>query len=394
MSRHHPPPQPHPIYLDFQASTPIDSSVAEAMCESIRGSCGNPHSSEHSFGWAARDAVEQARGRVADLVEADPDEIVFTSGATEANNLALFGIAGRSPAGRDTILVSAIEHSSILEPARLLRSRGIRIVELPVGPDGLLDLASLERALDQRVMLVSVGAVNNEIGVLQDLEAIGSRCRAVGALFHTDAAQALCARTLSLGSLPVDMASLSSHKAYGPSGIGALYVSAGRDMRLEPQILGGAQQRGLRAGTMPTALCVGFGHACEVLALAGASERHRVAALRDRLWQLLKSNNPTVQLNGPTDFTFRHPGNLNVAFGALDARDLIQRLQPDLACSSGSACHSGSEQSSHVLGAIGLDVTRARASLRLSLGRQTTAEEVQRAASLIAEAVETEGDLL
>lgn len=381
------PRETAPIYLDFQASSPIDPAVADAMCASIRGGCGNPHSTEHAFGWAAREVVERARGPVAALVGAEPEEVVFTSGATEANNLAVFGTAGRAPTGRDTVLVSAIEHSSVLEPARALSSRGFRVVELAVGTDGRLDLAALDQELTERVLLVSVGAVNNEIGVIQDLYTIGERCRGVGALFHTDAAQALCAEKLSLRDMPVDLASFSSHKAYGPAGIGALYVAQGCDARISPQILGGSQQRNLRAGTLPMALCTGFGRACELLSTHGPMERFRVAALRDRLWQSLNASVRGLALNGPTDFSLRHPGNLNIAVADVDAQDLIQRLQPELACSSGSACHSGTEAASHVLSALGLSDRRARASLRLSIGRQTTSDEIDRAVLLIAEAV-------
>lgn len=377
-----------PIYLDFQASTPIDPAVADAMCASIRGRCGNPHSAEHAFGWAAREVVERARVSVAALVGAEPEEVVFTSGATEANNLAVFGVAERAPNGRDTVLISAIDHSSVLEPARALASRGFRVVELAVDTDGRLDLAALDQELSQRVLLVSVGAVNNEIGVIQDLHAIGERCRSVGALFHTDAAQALCAEKLSLRDMPVDLASFSSHKAYGPAGIGALYVAQGCDARISPQILGGSQQRNLRSGTLPTALCTGFGQACELLSLHAPVERLRVAALRDRLWQSLSAKIRGISLNGPSDFALRHPGNLNIAVEGVDAQDLIQRLQPEMACSSGSACHSGTETASHVLSALRLSDRRARASLRLSIGRQTTIDEVDRAVTLFAQAVE------
>lgn len=382
-----PPPVASPaVYLDYQASALIDASVAAAMCESLRGPCGNPHSGEHAFGWAARDAVERARAAVAALVEVDTDDIVFTSGATEANNLALFGAAERAPQGRDTLLVSAIEHASVLAPARALSTRGFRVIELPVDGDGRLDMAALEIALSERVLLVSVGVVNNEVGTIQDLSAIGMRCRAVGAMFHTDAAQSLTACSLRLGTLPVDLASLSSHKAYGPAGIGALYVAPSCAERVAPQILGGDQQHGLRSGTLPTALCVGFGRACEILITAGQEERLRVAALRDHLWRTLEALIPEISFNGPCNPALRHPGNLHVTIEGVDARDLIQRLQPDLACSTGSACHSGNEEPSHVLEALGFDQQRARASLRLSLGRQTTVDDVLRAAELIATA--------
>lgn len=374
------------IYLDFQASTPIDTSVADTMCEWIRSHSGNPHSSEHAFGWAARDAVENARASVAILVDSLPDDIIFTSGATEANNLAIFGAAERAAPGRDTILVSAIEHASILEPVRKLSRRGFNVVELPVDAEGRLHAWAFEQAMSERVLLVSVAAVNNEVGTLQDIQSIGARCQSVGALFHTDAAQALTGCALPLGALPIDFASLSSHKAHGPAGIGALYVAPNRVDRLAPQVLGGAQQLGLRSGTLPTALCIGFGRACELLTAGGATERLRVASLRDRFWQMLQSAIPGAALNGPTTLASRHPGNLNVAFPDVDARDLIQRIQPELACSTGSACHSGSEEPSHVLTALGLDEQRARSSLRLSLGRQTTVEEVERATQLLSQA--------
>lgn len=377
-----------PIYLDYQASSPLDASVAEVICDWLRGRCGNPHSSEHAFGWAAHEDVERARRSVALLVDADPEDIFFTSGATEANNLALFGAAEKAPPDRDTILVSSIEHSSVIEPARELARRGFRVVELPVDHEGFLHLESLRAQLTHRVLLVSVAAVNNEVGTIQNLDQIGRLSRASGALFHTDAAQALSARSLPLGQLPVDLASLSSHKSYGPAGVGALYVAAGQRNRIAPQVLGGAQQGGLRAGTLPTALCVGFGRACEILDEFGQAERDRVAALRDQLWQKLRTAMPApeVVLNGPSDFRSRHPGNLSVAYLGTDARDIVQRLQPHVACSTGSACHAGSEKPSHVLLSMGYAERRAQSTLRLSLGRQSTADEVFRAAMLVTKA--------
>jgi cysteine desulfurase len=382
------------IYLDFQASTPVDTSVADGMCDWIRHHCGNPHSDEHAFGWSARDAVERARSAIANLVDAHPEDIVFTSGATEANNLAILGAAERASAGRDTILVSAIEHASVLEPARLLSRRGFKVVVLPVDSEGRLQAPAFEQALNDRVLLVSVAAVNNEVGTLQDIHTIGARCRSVGALFHTDAAQALTGCALPLGAMPVDLASLSSHKAYGPAGIGALYVGPNVIDRIAPQILGGAQQSGLRSGTLPTALCIGFGRACEILSATGEAERNRVASLRDRFWRVLSNAIPDAVLNGPNLSTPRHPGNLNVAFLNVDARDLIQRVQPQLACSTGSACHSGTEEPSHVLAALGLDEKRARSSLRLSIGRQTTDDEVVRATQVLLAAVLAESNRL
>lgn len=375
------------IYLDFQASTPVDPAVVSLMFEWLSNRCGNPHSGEHTFGWAARESVERARGQVARVVHADPSDIVFTSGATEANNLALFGVAQRAHPGRDTILVSSSEHASILAPARALGERGFRIVVLPIEGDGGLDINALETELSNRVLLVSVAAANNEIGTIQDLRAIGSRCHDVGALFHTDAVQALTGCDLPLGELPVDLASLSSHKAYGPAGIGALYVAPGRSRMVAPQLLGGDQQEGLRSGSLSTPLCIGFGHACALLAKHGAEERVRVAELRNELWGLLRAAFPGIQLNGGELSTRRHPGNLNVALPGIDAKELVLMLQPWVACSTGSACHSGIEGPSHVLLAAGLSHEAASASWRMSLGRQSTREDVQIAASRITQAL-------
>jgi cysteine desulfurase len=380
-----------PVYLDYQASTPLDRAVLEAMCEWFER-CGNPHSTEHAFGWAARRAVETARASVADVVNAEPDDVVFTAGATEANNLALFGAAARGPAARDTFIVSAVEHASVVEPIRALAGRGYQVITLPVDSEGRVSLPALDAALSSRVLLVSVGAINNEIGTIQDIEGIGARCRDAGALFHTDAAQALTGRSLPLADLPVDFASLSSHKAYGPAGIGALYIAPGRARCIAPQMLGGEQQRGLRSGTLPTPLCVGFGRACALIAANGQAERDRVAELRDEFWERLKAAVPELQLNGPTDRAMRHPGNLHVTAPGIDARDLIQRLQPLVACSSGSACHSGHEGPSPVLIALGFSGSRARAAWRMSLGRQSTLDDVVRATDRIVAALRSSAD--
>lgn len=373
------------LYLDYQASTPVDPAVSAAMTRCL-GMTGNPHSSEHAFGWSAHTAVEEARGKVADLIGADPADVVFTSGATESNNLAFFGVCGNKPRTRDLILVSAVEHASVLGPASRLAELGFRVVLLPVDGAGRLSPETLREALDDHVLLVSVGAVNGEVGSIQDLGQIATLCHNSGALLHSDAAQALAATRLNLSDTPVDLLSVSAHKAYGPQGIGALVVAPHVRRALMPLFFGGNQQDGLRPGTTPVALAVGFGHSCDILKRVGDDERRRMSELRDRLYASLCNRIPDLALNG--DRTARHPGNLNVQLPGTDARDVIQRLQPTLACSTGSACHSGSEEPSHVLVAMGLTRSQAQGSLRLGVGRFTSHDDVDRAATMIAEAFE------
>lgn len=343
---------------------------------------GNPHSTEHAFGWRAHRAIDCAREQVGDLIGVAAEDILFTSGATESNNLVLFGATKRRPQGRDTILISSIEHASILEPARQLRDAGIRVFEIAVDCNGYLQLDALDELLTDRVFLVSVGFVNNEIGTVQDVVAIGDRCRAVGALFHTDAAQALAAISLWPENPPFDFASLASHKAYGPKGIGGLYIAPGAAQYLSPLLLGGGQQRGLRAGTLPTPLCVGFGAACAKLKQVGKQEEQVVRHMRDEFLKNLRRSIPGIMLNGPLEP--RHPGNLNVRFKGVDARDVIQLLQPRIACSTGSACQSGIDEPSHVLLAIGLSHEEAVSSLRFGVGRFTIEREIVEAADALA----------
>ena len=371
------------LYFDYQASTPVDPAVIAAMAPYFSEVFGNPHSAEHSFGHRAHDAVEIARAQVAAAIAAEPEDIIFTSGATEANNLAILGIA-RSEllVDRDTILVSAIEHSSVLEAAR---HSGLRVVSVKVTRDGFVDRTYFEAHLSERVRLVSFGAANNEIGVLQDIEALGSAAREFGALVHVDAAQALTAMSLNLSAVPVDFASLSSHKAYGPKGIGALYAAPGRARLLKPLIYGGGQESGMRAGTLPTPLCVGFGAACSILRNIGAEERARIENLRNYLYSRLKTLQLEVNLVGPT--AMRHPANLSLVLPVSDARDALQLMQSQLACSTGSACHSGTELPSHVLLATGMPVSKARRVLRLGLGRFTTESDCDRAAEILAAAI-------
>lgn len=369
-------------YFDYQSTTPVDPRVLDAMLPYLREDFGNAHSGENLFGRRAREAVELAREQIGRCVGSDAEDIVFVSGATEANNLAILGTSRGHTGTRDTVVVSTIEHSSVLEAAR---ASGCRVVSIAVDCNGLVNIEALQEALTDRVLLVSVGVVNNEIGAIQDIATIGRLAHAAGALVHIDAAQALAAMRLQLTDLPVDFVSLSAHKAYGPKGIGALYIAPGCRPYLSRLLHGGGQERGLRAGTLPTALCVGFGAACEILTRLNGEEFRSVAALRNSLLQAITRLAPRVELVGST--THRHPGNLSICLPVEDARDVIERLQWEIACSTGSACQSGSELPSHVLSAIGMSTTDARRVIRLGIGRFTTAAACNHAAAAIAAAV-------
>ncbi len=385
---------PHGIYLDYQASTPVDPAVLEAMLPwwHLPG-VGNAHSHEHAFGWRASHAIDNARRQLAKLIDADSEDIIFTSGATESNNLAIFGVVAANQLKRRTILVTAVEHASILGPAAEIANRAHRCEVLPVDKDGRLNRAALLQHLTEDVLIVSVGAVNNEIGTIQDISWIAEQCHKAGALLHTDAAQALTADIVSVQRWGVDFASFSSHKAYGPQGVGALYVAPGMSSRIRPLAFGGGQQLGMRPGTLPTALCVGFGAACDILRESGSAERVRIAGLRDQLVSLLTKKVSGAALNGSR--THRHPGNANIQFPGIEVTDLIQRVQPRIAVSSGSACHSGSDQPSHVLRAIGLDSDAARCSIRLGVGRFTTVNDVDEAvAALVPEILQSQNRFL
>jgi cysteine desulfurase len=346
---------------------------------------GNPHSHEHAFGWRAAKAIDRARAQLAALIGADDQDLIFTSGATESNNLAILGMMCAHRSKRRTLLVSAIDHASVLGPSAMLEEEGFRCVTLPVDSGGRLLREVFLNELTDDVLLVSVGAANNEVGTLQDLPWITERCHEVGAFVHADAAQALTATPLSVSDWGIDLGSFSAHKAYGPQGIGALYVAPGMSGRLRAISQGGGQQSGLRPGTLPTTLCVGFGMACDILRRQGSVERQRVEWLRNRLISSLLLAFPGAVLNGP--IANRHPGNANLRIPGIDATDLIQRLQPHVAISSGSACHSGSDQPSHVLGAMGLTDAAARESVRLGVGRFTTESELAAAIAVIVPAV-------
>jgi cysteine desulfurase len=374
------------IYLDYQASTPADSRVVEAMVPYWSRVCGNPHAADHAFGWAADAAIEAARGQIATAIRADADEITFTSGATEANNLALLGIARATLPQRRRIVVSAIEHKCVLAAARAAVADGFEVVTVPVGTSGIVDPDAVAAVVDDRVAIVSVMAVNNEIGTVQPLREIAEICEAAGAVFHSDGAQALGVLPLDVDALGVGLLSLSAHKAYGPKGIGALYVRRDLAVRPRPILHGGGQESGLRSGTLPTPLCVGFGEACRILVDERAGEVPRIVGLRDRLLDGLRQLVPGLSVNGAS--APRHPGNLNVQFDQLDAEDLLHALQPRVAAATGSACTSGTPESSHVLQAIGLSPQAAAASIRFSVGRFTTEAEVDAALVFLKTAIE------
>ena len=365
-----------PVYLDYQASTPVDPLVREAMMPFLTEQFGNPHSSGHSFGWQASSAVRTARALVASLINADDDEIVFTSGATESCNLALRGVANRAGNGdRVRIVTLATEHPAVLETVLDLGQSGHETVVLPVGSDGLLDLADLDRVLDERTLIVSVMAANNEIGVLQPLPEIAARCQAAGALIHTDATQAAARLPIDVDEWGVDLLSLSGHKLYGPKGVGALFVRSGIELR--PIITGGSQERGLRGGTLPTAPIVGFGVACELAEEKQEEDRARIAALTSVLYDRLLEVHPSLRLFGHPEA--RLAGSLNVGFPGVPADLAIRNLADEIAVSSGSACASATSDPSRVLVALGFDPDTAATGIRISLGRFTTEEDVETA---------------
>ncbi len=372
-----------PIYMDYSATTPVDPRVAEAMIPYLTEKFGNPASRSHSFGWVADEAVERAREQVAALVNADPKEIVWTSGATESNNLALKGAAHfYSDKGKHIITVQT-EHKAVLDTVRELERQGFTATYLDPEPNGLIDLGKLKAALRPDTILVSVMLVNNEIGVIQDIAAIGEICREKGILFHVDAAQATGKVAIDLQKLKVDLMSFSAHKTYGPKGIGALYVRRKPRVRLEAQMHGGGHERGFRSGTLATHQIVGMGEAFRIAREEMATENERIRMLRDRLWKGL-SGMEEVYLNG--DMEHRVPHNLNVSFNFVEGESLIMAVK-DIAVSSGSACTSASLEPSYVLRALGRSDELAHSSIRFTVGRFTTVEEVDYAVKLLQEKI-------
>ena len=376
------------IYADYQATTPLDPQVLEQMLPFWKESFGNPHSNDHIVGWNAAEAVRKSQTSVASLIGADSDEIIFTSGATEANNLALLGIARNAPPNRRRILVSAIEHKCVLASARALQDReGFTVEVIPVDECGFVNMGALKEMLDESVLLASVMAVNNEIGTIQDVPAIAGALAEWGILFHCDAAQAPCAMDLTWIAEHVDLLSLSAHKFYGPQGIGALFIRRYLQSDIEPLIYGGGQQQGLRSGTLPVALCVGMASAAEMILQKGENERPRVNALRDKFVSQLQDAWATVRVNGPVG-AWRHPGNANLRFDRYSAHDILGAVQPELAASTGAACTSGLPEPSHVLRAIGLSADEAESSIRFSFGRFTSEEDIVKATALTLNALD------
>jgi cysteine desulfurase len=373
-----------PVYLDHHATTPVDPRVLNAMLPFFGLNFGNAASRAHSFGWAAEKAVEHARKRVAHLAGAQPREIVFTSGATESNNLAIKGAAEAHPA-RSHFITVATEHRAVLDPLRHLERQGSRVTVLAPRPDGLLDLDQLRRAILPETLLVSVMYANNEIGVLQPVAEIGAICRERGVLFHCDAAQAFGKVPIDVNALHIDLMSASAHKLYGPKGIGFLFMrrSAPR-FQLAAQMDGGGHENGLRSGTLNVPAIVGFGEACAVCSREMPEEAARLAAWRDRLLERLTAALDGVAVNG--SLAHRLPGNLNLSFAGVDAETLLMAL-PDIALSTGSACTSGTPEPSHVLRALGVSDELAHSSIRIGLGRTNTEEELDYAAHRLIESV-------
>ncbi len=367
-----------PVYLDYQATTPLDPRVVEAMAPFFNEKFGNPHSRNHFYGWEAEEAVEKAREQIAALIGAAAREIVFTSGATESNNLAIKGIARFH--GKNHVVTCVTEHKCVLESCAALEREGFNVTYLPVQANGLIDLERLRDAITGDTVCVSIMGVNNEIGVIQPLADIGVLCREKGAFFHTDGAQAFGKVPLDVEEMSIDLMSISGHKAYAPMGIGVLYVRRRPRVRLEAMIDGGGQEQGMRSGTLAAPLCVGLGKAAEIAAQDMDGEAARLKAFRDRLLGAIMNRLADVTVNG--DLDHRIPGNLNLSFSGIQAEDLMAGLR-ELAVSTGSACTSASVEPSYVLRALGLADDLAQASIRIGIGRFTTEAEVDFAAEKI-----------
>jgi cysteine desulfurase len=374
-----------PIYLDYSATTPVDPRVADKMCKYLTpdGEFGNPASRSHPFGWHAEEAVEVARSNVAALIGADPKEIVWTSGATESDNLAIKGVANFYGKKGKHILTCKTEHKAVLDTCRQLEREGFEVSYLDPEPNGLLDLEKLKTAIRSDTILVSVMHVNNEIGVIQDLAAIGKITRERGVLFHSDAAQSTGKTPIDVNAMNLDLMSMSAHKTYGPKGIGALYVRRKPRVRLEAQMHGGGHERGMRSGTLATHQCVGMGEAFRLAKAEMSAENERIRGLRNRLLNSLKGM-PEVYVNGDLEHRVAH--NLNMSFNFVEGESLIMALK-DIAVSSGSACTSASLEPSYVLRALGRNDELAHSSIRFTIGRFTTQEEIDYAAMLVKDKV-------
>lgn len=371
------------IYLDNQASTPLDARVAAAMANA---GYGNPHAGSHAVGWEAATKIDMARQQIASLIDADADEIFFTSGATESNNLAIQGLRQMAQQGRHRLLVSAIEHKSVIAACEyMVEAHGFKLTVLPVSRDGMLDIDRLTAELDAHTALCSIGCVNNEIGTIQDIREIGRICRDAGVLLHSDAAQSPEAMDMAGLADVCDFMSLSAHKMHGPMGVGALYISRNCQPNVMPLFFGGGQQENIRPGTLPLNLCVGMGEAAR-LCTEEADTRTEVSRLRDLLLTELKKHGTHFTLNGPISHA-RHPGNANICLEDVDSEQLIGILQPWIAASTGSACNSGTIEPSYVLAAIGLSREQAGMSIRFSVARNNSEDQIKESARMIANAV-------
>jgi len=375
------------MYLDAQSTTPMDPRVLDSMLPILTEQFGNPHSSTHLYGWESSRSIESAREKVAKLIGADPREIIFTSGATESNNIAVKGVGRFYQKKKPNIISCQTEHKCVLDSCRKMSLEGCNVEYLPVDNTGLIDLHQLESSLkakDGTVSLVSIMFVNNEIGTVQPVAEIGALCRKYGAFFHTDAAQALGKLPIDVEEMNIDLMSLSGHKIYGPRGVGALYMRRKPRVRVEPVFSGGGQERGIRSGTLPPPLVVGFGKACEIAAEEMENDAQHAKMLYDRFYKNVTSRVDYVFLNGHPDQ--RWHGNINLSFAYVEGESLLLGLR-DVACSSGSACTSASLEPSYVLRALGVDVELAHTSIRFGFGRFTTVEEVDFAADQIVERV-------
>ncbi|MCH1919793.1 IscS subfamily cysteine desulfurase [Shewanella sp. A3A] len=374
-----------PIYLDYAATTPVDPRVAQKMAQymTMDGVFGNPASRSHRYGWQAEEAVDIARNQIADLINADPREIVFTSGATESDNLAIKGVANFYQKKGKHIITCKTEHKAVLDTCRHLERDGFEVTYLDPDSNGLIPLERIENAMRDDTTLVSIMLVNNEIGVIQDINAIGELCRSKGIVFHVDAAQGAGKVDIDVQATKVDLMSISAHKMYGPKGIGALYVRRKPRIRLEAQMHGGGHERGMRSGTLPTHQIVGMGEAAAIAKTDMAKDNERIRALRDRLWNGIKDIEETY-ING--DMEHRFCGSLNVSFAYVEGESLMMALK-DLAVSSGSACTSASLEPSYVLRALGLNDEMAHSSIRFTIGRFTTEEEIDYAIATIKDSI-------
>ncbi len=373
-----------PIYLDYQATTPMDKRVLDAMMPYFTEQYGNPHSRSHSFGWEAEEAVEKARAEVAHIINADAKSVIFTSGATESNNLAIKGVARFYKDRKNHVITTVTEHKCVLDSCRHLQQEGFDVTYLPVRKNGLVDLDQLRAAITENTVLVSIMAVNNEIGVIQPLAEIGQICRESKVFFHTDAAQAVGKIPLDVEAMNIDLMSISGHKIYGPKGIGALFVRRRPRVRLEPLFSGGGQERGFRSGTLPAPLCVGLGAACAICETDMGADNERIRALSQRLYKGITEAIPEVFLNG--DPEQRYPGNVNLSFAYVEGESLLMGIK-DLAVSSGSACTSASLEPSYVLRALGVEEELAHTSIRFGIGRFTTEAEIDYAVGVLKERV-------